>query len=247
MSLIYFHGLPGSPTELEPLASAEQLRRVFPVDWLATRGATYAESVVAAFDSHGIDGPIDVAGFSLGAMAALHIAALRAEKVRKLILISPAAPLELGDFLPQMAGRPVFEAARRGAFALRCLSTVQGVAAAIAPDLMLQTMFANSAPAERLLLDAPGFRATLKESMRQCLGRRQQAYGDELRAYVRPWADILAGVSCDVEIWQGDQDTWTPMAMAQALQSHLGRATLKVCAGLGHYSTLREALAQRAA
>lgn len=247
MSLIYFHGLPGSPTELEPLASAEQLRRVIPVDRLATRGATYAESVVAAFDSHGIDGPIDVAGFSLGAMAALHIAALRADKVRKIILISPAAPLELGDFLPQMAGRPVFEAASRGALSLGCLSTVQAAAAAIAPDLMLKTMFANSAPVERLLLDAPGFRTTLAEGMLLCLGRRKQTYHEELRAYVRPWSDVLARVSCDVEIWQGDKDTWTPMAMALALQSHLGRATLKVCAGLGHYSTLREALAQRAA
>lgn len=247
MDLLYFHGLPGSTAELAPLASADQLRRVTSVDRLAMRRASYTESVIEAFDSLGIGAPVDVAGFSLGAMAALHVAALRPDKVRRLVLISPAAPLELGDFLPHMTGKPVFDAARRGPLNLRILCAAQRIAVSFAPNLILKTMFANGSDAEHRMLEAPTFRAMLTEGMRQCLGPHQQAYRAELRAYVRPWSDILARVSCDAEIWQGDEDTWTPMAMAQALQSHLGRATLKVCRGLGHYSTLREALAQREA
>lgn len=248
MDFVYCHGLPGSPAELQPLVSAERLRSFAALDRLAWRGTSYARGVAAALDSLGITAPVDVVGFSLGAMAALHIAAARPEVLRKLILVSPAAPLELGDFLPAMAGRPVFDAARRGTLALRSLSAAQWTAASLAPNFLIKTMFANTSAAEQDLLDAPAFKNMIADGMRQCLGPRQDAYRAELKAYVTPWSDILARVSCEIEIWQGDQDTWAPIGMARALQAHLPQGThLRICEGLGHYGTLREALTQRAA
>lgn len=247
MDMIYCHGLPGSPTELQPLAPAARLNGVTSLDRLAWPSASYAEGVLAAFDAIDTPAPVDVAGFSLGAMAALHIAAHRPTRVRELILISPAAPLELGDFLPAMAGRPVFDAARRGEFALRLLSAAQGALASLAPRFMLNTMFASSTAAEQRLLQGRDFRAMVIGGLRDCLGPRQRAYRAELAAYVQPWAHILDLVSCPSEIWQGDEDAWTPPIMAEALQARLGpQASLRMLKGLGHYTTLKTVLAENA-
>jgi pimeloyl-ACP methyl ester carboxylesterase len=246
MDFIYCHGLPGSPMELHALTPAAQLRSARLLDRLGQQAATYADRVCKGFDDLNLSEPMDVVGFSLGAMAAAHIAAYRPAKVRKLVLVSPAAPLELGDFLPAMAGRPVFEAARRGALSLRLLSSAQSTMASLAPELMLKTMFASSNTAERDLLTTPAFAAMVVESLKQCLGAQQTAYRAELIAYAQPWAHVLDGVTCETEIWQGDEDTWTPPAMARALTTRLlPHATLHNLQGLGHYTTLQAALARR--
>lgn len=146
-----------------------------------------------------------------------------------------------------MAGRPVFEAARRGAFSLRLLSSVQSIMASRVPDFMLKTMFATSNAVERDLLTNPAFVGMVVEALRQCLGAQQEAYRGELITYVRPWAHVLDAATCETEIWQGDEDTWTPPDMARALTTRLQpRATLNILEGLGHYTTLQAALAQRA-
>lgn len=247
MDFVYCHGLPGAPTELRALAPAEHLRGARLLDRLTQKPATYADRVCSGFDALNISEPIDVVGFSLGAMAAAHIAAYRPAQVRKLVLISPAAPLELGGFLPAMAGRPVFEAARRGALSLRLLSSVQSIMASRVPDFMLKTMFATSNAVERDLLTNPAFVGMVVEALRQCLGAQQEAYRAELVTYVRPWAHVLDAATCETEIWQGDEDTWTPPDMARALTTRLQpRANLNILEGLGHYTTLQAALAQRA-
>ncbi len=46
--------------------------------------------------------PIHVVGFSIGSMVAVRIASARADRVCKLSLVSAAAPLSLGDFLPRV-------------------------------------------------------------------------------------------------------------------------------------------------
>lgn len=246
MDFVYCHGLPGAPTELRALAPAEHLRGARLLDRLTQHPAAYADRVCSSFDALNISEPIDVVGFSLGAMAAAHIAAYRPAMVRKLVLISPAAPLELGDFLPAMAGRPVFEAARRSAFSLRLLSSIQSIMASRAPDLMLKTMFATSNAAERDLLANPEFAAMVVEALKQCLGAQQAAYRAELATYVRPWAHVLDAAKCQTEIWQGDEDTWTPPDMARALTTRLQpRTTLNILEGLGHYTTLLAALRSR--
>lgn len=87
MDFVYCHGLPGAPTELRALAPAEHLRGARLLDRLTQKPATYADRVCSGFDALNISEPIDVVGFSLGAMAAAHIAAYRPAQVRKLVLI----------------------------------------------------------------------------------------------------------------------------------------------------------------
>jgi pimeloyl-ACP methyl ester carboxylesterase len=240
--IVYCHGLPGSPDELAAFDRAPPAN-VVALDRLAQRGATYEARVLAEFDALDRGDPLTVAGFSLGAMAAIHIAARRPSRVRKLVLISPAAPLELGDFLPAMAGRPVFEAAQRGGASLRLLATAQWIATWLAPSATMDLMFRTSSRSEKALCIMPRFRAAVFGALRRCTGPAFAAYQDELRAFVQRWQTVVDAVQCPVEIWHGDADTWAPLAMAQALRARLGdRASLKVCEGLGHYSTLAAAL-----
>ena len=236
--IVYCHGLPGDPDELTAFGRPPP-PNVFALDRLTQRGAAYEERVWAAFDAMDVPEAVTVAGFSLGAMAAIHIAARRPERVRKLILISPAAPLQWGDFLPAMAGRPVFEAAQRGGASLRLLSTAQWIASWLAPSATAGLLFRSSTGAEKSLSAAPRFRQAVMHGVRYCTGPAYPAYRDELRAFVQPWESVVDAVQCPVEIWHGDADTWAPLAKAQALRARLGgRASLNVCEGLGHYSTL---------
>ena len=69
-------------------------------------------------------------------------------------------------------------------------------------------------------------------------------YRRELAAYVAPWSDVLAQVTQPVTLWHGTDDTWAPIAMAEALAAALPQvAAVHRLAGLSHYSALAHALA----
>ena len=243
--VIYCHGLPGSPEELSAFETSKPPPHVHALDRLGHHEGSYEDSVLSAFDGMGIDEPVTVVGFSLGAMSAVRIAAERGSLVRKLVLISPAAPLQLGNFLPDMAGRQVFEAAQAGDWALRLFTASQASLVALAPKLAIKMMFRASPDADLGLLASPRFVDVVVRGLRTCLGQRQAAYRSELHAYVQPWAHVLDDVRCKTVIWSGSHDDWAPPAMSDALKERLGdRASLNVCPGLGHYSTLRTALSR---
>lgn len=240
---IYLHGLPGSAAELlAALALPSLPAGVHVLDRLGTPGRENDAALLAAFNAVAHE-PRALIGFSLGAMSALKLAALRPGRVSSVHLISPAAPLELGDFLPHMAGRAVFEAARMGLWPLAALSMVQSAVASGLPDTLLAGMFQGSAPAEQNLSAQPTFRHALLQSLRMCLRQHRAAYHRELMTYVKPWADTLSQVRCDVAIWHGEQDGWAPIAMAHALKANLpGQVDLAICKDLGHFSTLHRCL-----
>jgi pimeloyl-ACP methyl ester carboxylesterase len=212
------------------------------LDRLRVVGKDADAEVLAAFDATGRE-PCVLVGFSLGAMWALKLAALRPERVSRIVLVSPAAPLELGKFLPSMAGRAVFETAQRGLWPLSALSFVQSLVTRWAPEMLLTGMFQGSAKAELDLSQEPAFRRALLASLRTCLTQHRKAYHRELLDYVRPWAATLEQVRCDVEIRHGDADTWAPLAMAKALEDKLScKVNLIAGSNLGHFSMLHACL-----
>lgn len=89
----YFHGIPGGPGE-----------------WAVNAPAHLAEAVALpdrnqpSFDAAGFAAGLPqgatLIGFSLGAHAALKVAAAAGDRVGAVHLVSPAAPLHLGNFLP---------------------------------------------------------------------------------------------------------------------------------------------------
>ncbi|MGB8812729.1 MAG: alpha/beta hydrolase [Paracoccaceae bacterium] len=236
MTPVYFHGLPGGAGEL---ALVPGVQIYCPQRPASGDFAALADQIAQA--TKGAE--LHLIGFSAGAQAALRVAALQATaelNIGRIDLIAPAAPLELGDFLPDMAGRTVFRAAR-WPMVLAALTAAQAAALRFAPGAFLAALFASAPVADQQMLAEPGVRSLLLRVYRDCL-YSPQAYRAEVCAYVQPWAHFLAHVTAPVTLWQGDADTWAPPAMAEALTAALPRAELVELIGMGHYSALREAL-----
>jgi pimeloyl-ACP methyl ester carboxylesterase len=117
--VVYFHGVPGSPSEASifDAPAREQGLRILCFDRFAIvpsiTGAEYYRQIAQAISETVQGTPVDFIGFSLGTHAALEVSALMPGQVRSLHLISAAAPLDGGDFLDQMAGKAVFSLAQR--------------------------------------------------------------------------------------------------------------------------------------
>lgn len=260
MNVVYLHGIPGSARELEIAGlrrAGIDVSRIYAPN--RSQDLPEADSLVE-YIRHleaNIDnrfpggGPLHLIGFSLGARIALELAASRTlrSRIQAMDLISPAAPLELGHFLPHMAGRPVFELARRSSLIFRCMVWLQGLLARFAPSFLYNSLFASAAGADAALASTPLFRSILGDVLLTSLSTAasRKAYRREVSAYVRPWAEsVLPFVHAKhVTIWQGEADNWTPPAMASALASSLTSTPPRVVhllTGLSHYSTLAEAL-----
>lgn len=232
---VYCHGLPGSAEEIEALVPL----------------GVPSPHVLAPLDIEGFDQLMSepsepgahVIGFSLGAMSAIRLAAQRPDKVRELTLIAPAAPLELGDFLPNMAGKPVFTAAKLGAIPFKMFTALQHLGVSVVANKIIQTMFAGSPAADMDLLSQPIFRAALIAGLKQSLGEQNKAYRQAIIQYVNPWAHILNYIKCPVTLHHGTEDNWAPIEMALALKREISAdVELIKYPSLGHYSTLHKAL-----
>ena len=248
---VYLHGAPGSPTELEAFAPAG-FDAVAP-DRFTTDPrmplATYLDRTAVELRHATTASPtIRLVGFSLGARVALELATRLGDLCEMVELISPAAPLELGCFLPRMKGAPLFRAARLAPATLRPITWMQAQAATLAPGPLVRGLFSNSAEADARLISEPRFASNVARSLRRSYQVGSAGFRREILAYVRPWSGILAHVHAPVRIWQGSLDDWTPPDMAQALREALPNALpVRTLTGLSHFSTLKAALRQIAA
>lgn len=234
--LVYLHGLPGSPDEVSLICGAPS--RLFAPN---LRDGSLDPQIRAQFDTQ----PVTLIGFSLGAFRALRFAADHPERVAHLHLIAPAAPLELGDFLGQMAGGPIFRLARDHPKLFRLVTRLQAFAARIAPEIFAAQIFATAQGEDIALKAKADFLRDWGHIARQCLADGAQAYRDEITAYVAPWANLLSRVQTPTSIWYGGADNWTPPVMAEALIKKLPIAPqVRRIENASHYSTLAAALTQ---
>lgn len=237
--LAYFHGMPGSPGEWALCAPAH-LREAA---WLPDRNdpamtaPVLAEAVAARFPEGAV-----LVGFSMGAFAALQVAARLGGQIKALHLISPAAPLQLGHFLPQMAGGPLFTLAARRPRLFALAVATERLLARHAPHFLFDRLFATAQGGDTALRQNPVFRSAMAAVLRMGLGHDSRGFADEVRGYVGDWRGVLGKVSAPVTIWQGGADNWTPPAMAQALNAALPGSRLIMLDGCSHYSALRESL-----
>lgn len=107
--IIFCHGMPGSMAEAALLQGANPTADVTALNMLDGNLHRDFDAITAKSTRQ----QRHVVGFSIGAISAIQLAAQRPANVSRLTLISPAAPLSLGDFLSDMAGKPVFELAMR--------------------------------------------------------------------------------------------------------------------------------------
>lgn len=234
--IAYFHGLPGGPGEWVHFAPPSLQGAAFIPD---RNSGTDAVRLSAALHGEGWT----LIGFSLGAPAALRVAGVLGRRAEAVHLISPAGPLQLGDFLPVMAGGPLFRMAAERPRLFAAVAKAEGLAARLAPRWLLARLMAGAAGADRALAADPAFAQAMARVLRDGLGRSADGFVAEVTAYTGDWRDVLDEVTAPVTIWQGSEDTWTPPAMARALQAALpGQPVLHLIPGVSHYSALHEAL-----
>lgn len=195
MAAVFFcHGMPGSKADATLLHRANPDVDIVAVDLLANTPEDVDVAFSNALHSKAIaadNGGIVVAGFSIGAMAAIKIAATRPDIVSRLILISPAAPLSMGDFLPDMTGKPEFKLAMSHPKLLRLLTVFQGLMTRWSPERTAGALFRNCGTAERALFGDPAFQASLSQALVECFLRRLDAYLAFINAYVTDWGKTI--------------------------------------------------------
>jgi pimeloyl-ACP methyl ester carboxylesterase len=145
--------------------------------------------------------------------------------------------LELGDFLPDMAGASVFRAARSHG-QLSALTAVQSTLSRMSSGLIARLLAHGCSSQESALITSPPICQALHEGLTKLKG----IYLREVPAYVRPWASHLRYVQCPVMLIHGQQDTWAPLTMAQVLKNALPDAQLEILDTAGHFGALRHVL-----
>ena len=246
--VIYFHGAPGAPEEcaiFDLYAKEHGLTFIcfdrFSVDCSITAEAYYR--LLAQKISQQASGKkIDVVGFSIGAFIALQTCRYLGDGIRNLHLISAAAPLDAGNFLETMAGKQVFQLAKTAPVLFVLLSYWQGLLAWLFPKVLFHLLFASAAGGDKALSVDHVFQASIIKVLRSCFISRVQGYARDIKAYVQPWKGTLSGIGINTHIWHGAEDNWSPVAMAEYLQSAIpSRTSIEVLNGLSHYSCLHRA------
>jgi len=246
---IYFHGCPGAASELALFGE------VGPPGWTVAdrtilEGGSqedYLRQLSAQVGTVAQGQPVRLVGFSLGAYVALEVASRLPGLPLTLDLVSAAAPLQLGDFLPHMAGEPVFATAIRSPAAFDALTAVQGAVASVMPALLMRGIFADVRGDDVGVIADTHFRKGMQQVLRAGLGPGRAAYRRDVKAYVADWSPVLDKVPHPVTLWHGTADNWTPPEMAYALAARLPQvAALNWVPSSSHFSTLRHFMCQDA-
>lgn len=245
LPIVYFHGAPGSPRELTLFGGPALDARVYAPDrtrWLRRSEYHNLDRLAADIRIFSRGEPVRLVAFSLGVRPALLIAAPLGEVVGAIDLVSPAAPVDDGDYRG-MAGQKVFDLAARAPRAFALLTALQGAAARFSPDLLYHRLFATAQGDDRKLVVQPAFQTMMSKVLADSLAHRASGYHADVLGYVAPWCDVLAKVPQPVTLWHGEADNWAPAAMSEVLAGRLPNVTdVHRLAGLSHYSTLAVAL-----
>jgi len=247
--VIYFHGAPGAPEEAQ-LFDQEAKKHGLTVlcfDRFAINpsltGEVYYQLLAEEITKKSDGQAVDFIGFSIGAFVAIQTCRYMPNGVRSLHLVSAAAPLEAGDFLPAMAGQQVFRLAKTTPALFLLLSYWQSLLARLAPKALFRLLFASAAGADKALAEDPEFQARITPVLRSCFQGRVRGYARDVGAYVQPWSATLADITVPTQLWQGDADNWSPPQMPHYLASAIpGAASTQSFSGLSHYSCLYRAV-----
>lgn len=168
-SAIYFHGVPGSPRELELFGPMCRLSQA----WAPDRNndcpdlgyEDYFDDLAERVAARAAQEGLHLVGFSLGAVAALQV----------------------GSFLPVMEGQTVFEAARRRPKLFGALTSAQALLSRLSPGLLARMLLASAQGADQVLARDPSFRAALGGILGTAFAHGATGYRREILGYVQQW------------------------------------------------------------
>ena len=249
--VVYFHGAPGSPAEADVFhaSAAEYGLQIVCYDRFAIdkdlSAESYFQRLATNISSLAKDKQVDIIGFSIGAFAALQVCRHIPHQIKNLHLISPAAPLDCGDFIHHMAGKTVFRLARKSPALFTLLSYWQALLAMYCPKLLVKMFFATAAAEDKALTRSTNFQAWITRVLQDCFPGNVTGYIREVCAYVTPWRISFKDAPIKAHLWHGDQDNWSPYTMSEYLSQQFSDSpSINRLTGLSHYSCLFTAAPQ---
>lgn len=194
----------------------------------------WPDDVVEAADQLGL-GPFAVVGPSGGGPYVAACAYKVPERLTVAAMVSSAGPVDMPGATEGMP--PVRRAGaavgRRAPWLLRPLmGLLQNPGRN--PSRFFEQYTAHNLEPDRALLRTPQFRAMLQASYAESARQGVRGFAWEVRIISQPWGFRLEDVAMTVDLWHGDQDTSTPLAIAQFMADTLPNRRTHFLAGEGH-------------
>jgi pimeloyl-ACP methyl ester carboxylesterase len=248
--IVYFHGAPGSMEEcslFDSHAKDHNLRIIcfdrFAIDHSADRESYYQQLAHQIKNQSGTES-VDLIGFSIGAHVALEVGSILNKQIGQTHLVSPAVPINSGDFIDHMAGGLVFKLAMKYPLLFKLLTYWQRIMAIIAPQMLVSMLFASATGEDKILSNREDFKRYITPVLKHCFQNRTMGYIRDINYYIT-WPGNLSEHSSNVFIWHGVEDNWSPFSMASYLDNAiLGATNVEPMEGLSHYSCLYKAAAK---
>jgi|TARA_B110000908_G_C10113135_1_gene384018 pimeloyl-ACP methyl ester carboxylesterase len=242
--VVYLHGVPGNIEEcaLFDRHAKNHNLRILSFDRFSINNTLgredYYQTLTNQIKQVAGTEQVDLIGFSIGAHLALEVSAVLKDQVRRIHLVSAAAPVNGGNFFDHMAGGTVFKLALQRPWLFALLTQYQRLMAVMAPSLLFSILFASAAGADRALCRRREFKQSMTGLLKHCFQRCTSGYVRDVNFYVT-WSGDLSHYSSSVQLWHGAEDNWSPPAMATYLANCIaGAASVEELEGLSHYSCL---------
>lgn len=256
--VFYFHGAPGAMQEaafLEHAATENGLNIIcldrFSIEPEIVGNAYYlliSDTIKKHMETHASKpDSVDLIGFSIGCHVALEVSHCLTDdsagdlsgSVSSLHLVSAAAPLDGGDFLPSMAGKTVFQLALKWPWIFKALTRCQTLLMGLSPRFVFNMLFASAQGQDKILVEDAAFQRDMIAILSENFLNHSAGYLKDVSLYVQPWHDRLALVQAPTYLWHGANDNWSPIGMAHYLEQVLPNCQAKhVLDGASHYSCL---------
>jgi len=246
--VVALHGTPGSRYKFAIADREAQrlgLRLISPDRWGyglsdAPRGrprlADYACDIESLLGALSIE-RFGVVGVSGGGPYAAALATVLAERVSKLALVAPVAPL---DLVSQRHGVSWFHW-----FAFRALPRVPGGVSfvfsyfrgvlAVAPGLAMRTKAVRAGRPDRELLAEPEISGDLVKAFKAGLARGVMGPAIDMACFSRDWGLDLSGVRSRSRMWLGAMDRNVPLPAARKLTGDIPDLDVIEVEDAGHF------------
>ncbi len=242
--IIYFHGAPGAIEEAGVFSEAaiRSGRRILCFDRFAIdksiNGDAYFKHIADAIISEVGSRKVDIVGFSIGAYIAIEVSQKLGDQVGELHLISAAAPLDAGDFLPHMAGKPIFGLAKNHPKTFSLLVLFQSFLAKLLPSILFGMLFSSAAGGDKDLVSQKKFKNFIVPILKQSYKNSGVGFARDVKQYVNWSLASIEKQAMEVFIWHGQADNWSPISMASGLAEIFPQSSSYELKELSHYSTL---------
>lgn len=246
--VIFFHGNPGSRYMHHPDESrtaALGVRMITPdrpgyglSDYQPGRTLLdTAADVEAMAGSLGLD-TFNVIGVSAGGPHALAAAFALPNRVRRVAVVSGAAPFDREDPLADVSDdyRQAYKVAKWPGWLLRLLMRMQIRSERQNPDKAWAGVLARANDYDREILSDIEVEAQVRGYRTEAVKKGVRGWVQEARLLVRPWGFALKGIGQPVALWYWRDDPLVPPQMGRYIESQLPQAEGHFLSGGGHFA-----------